>query len=375
MHTAQHKLTGSPGALQERAFGKTTFFQPKLTVNQPNDVYEQEADAMADRVMRMADPLGNDASFFKPLATSVQRKCQHCEEEEKVHRKESSDAETKGGHELDNYVGSLGASGQPMPESSRRFFEPRFGQDFSNVRIHTDSVAAKSAQSINALAYTTSNNIVFNSGQYAPESDSGKKLMAHELTHVVQQGEGVVRRYGHDKFCSEDKHLKPFIWPGHAAAVGMLTRVLAAFKAKDPRLSTLIPKYFGKDGMANISEIEAHYNKINDKLNADYLYHCNDGANANPAIGKCNGATRARTDIDFFPTYNIMLCFDMINPTWTATDVGALMIHENYHRAYGGSTHVWGLPGNPPDCTSGSPETMQLLLDNPDSYSCMARHF
>ncbi|MBB6127735.1 eCIS core domain-containing protein [Mucilaginibacter lappiensis] len=163
------------------------FFQPKLTVNQPNDIYEQEADAMADQVMRMATPNHSEKAFFKPVGDNIQRKCQHCEEEEKVHRKESLDTETPGNHGLDSYVGSLGASGQSIPKNSRSFFEPRFGHDFSNVRIHTDSVAAKSAQSINALAYTTGNNIVFNSGQYSPESDSGKRLMAHELTHVVQQ--------------------------------------------------------------------------------------------------------------------------------------------------------------------------------------------
>jgi hypothetical protein len=166
---------------------KGAFFQPKHTVNQPNDIYEQEADAVADKVMRMPNPGYNDSSFFKPAPAIVQRKCQHCEEEEKVHRKESTSAEVRGSNRLDSYVGSLGTSGQPLPESSRQFFEPRFGQDFSNVRLHTDSVAAKSAQSINALAYTTGNNIVFNSGQYSPDSDSGKKLMAHELTHVVQQ--------------------------------------------------------------------------------------------------------------------------------------------------------------------------------------------
>jgi hypothetical protein len=176
---------------------QTSFFkpviQPKLSVNEPGDHYEQEADAMADRVMRMSMPSMGESPFFKPAQTGIQRKCEHCEEEEKLHRKESSGAETHGGNELDSYVGSLGSSGQALPESSRQFFESRFGQDFSNVRIHTDSVAAKSAQSINALAYTTGNNIVFNNGQYSPESDSGKKLMAHELTHVVQQ-EGSISR-------------------------------------------------------------------------------------------------------------------------------------------------------------------------------------
>ncbi|SDP92468.1 protein of unknown function [Mucilaginibacter sp. OK268] len=188
-----------------------SFFQPKLTVNQPNDVYEQEADAMADRVMRMAIPDHNENTFFKPVGDNIQRKCQHCEDEEKLHRKETSADKVEGSYQLDNYVGSLGSSGQALPQSSRQFFEPRFGQDFSNVRLHTDSVAAKSAQSINALAYTTGNNIVFNSGQYSPESDGGKRLMAHELTHVVQQKNqnlteiGTIRRVPQEPTLGETK--------------------------------------------------------------------------------------------------------------------------------------------------------------------------
>lgn len=169
--------------------------QPKLTVNQPNDAYEQEADQVADKVMRIADVPVNQNAFFKPVAGPVQRKCQACEEEDKfVHRKENNEDRVLGGSELESYVASLHSSGQPMPESSREFFEPRFGRDFSDVKFHTDAAAAKSAQSINALAYTAGNNIVFNTGQYSPESDSGKRLMAHELTHVVQQGKNVVAR-------------------------------------------------------------------------------------------------------------------------------------------------------------------------------------
>jgi hypothetical protein len=165
------------------------FFQPKLTVNTPGDIYEKEADSMADKVMRMAGPSINQDAFFKPVFNKVQRKCQACEEEGKfVHRKESGAGEAGGGDHLDTYVGSLGSPGQPMPESSKKFFEPKFGRDFSNVKLHTDSVAAKSARSINALAYTSGNNIVFNSGQFAPGTRNGDKLMAHELTHVVQQG-------------------------------------------------------------------------------------------------------------------------------------------------------------------------------------------
>lgn len=193
MQTVQ-QLTSEANAKGKQ--NKSPFFplyvvQAKLQVNEPGDSYEREADAMADQVMRMTNTSINQNSFFKPAVSFVQRKCQHCGDEEKLHRKESSEDEVEGSSHLDSYVASLGPSGQPLPESSRKFFEPRFGHDFSNVRIHNDLVAAKSAQSINALAYTTGNNIIFNNGQFSPDSDSGKRLMAHELTHVVQQGGNV----------------------------------------------------------------------------------------------------------------------------------------------------------------------------------------
>lgn len=87
---------------------------------------------------------------------------------------------------------ALSATGQPLDTATRSFMEPRFGHDFSQVRIHTDERAAESAQGINALAYTVGSDIVFGSGQYAPETNAGQRLLAHELTHVVQQRSGLV---------------------------------------------------------------------------------------------------------------------------------------------------------------------------------------
>jgi hypothetical protein len=81
----------------------------------------------------------------------------------------------------------LSSSGQPLDAGTRAFMEPRFGRDFSHVRLHTDAKAAESAQAVNALAYTVGNQIAFGAGRYAPESLEGRKLLAHELTHVVQQ--------------------------------------------------------------------------------------------------------------------------------------------------------------------------------------------
>jgi hypothetical protein len=83
----------------------------------------------------------------------------------------------------------LNSPGQPLPAGARAFFEPRFGRDFSNVRIHTGSRATDSARAVNALAYTVGRDVVFGAGKYAPETTEGRRLLAHELTHVAQQAE------------------------------------------------------------------------------------------------------------------------------------------------------------------------------------------
>ena len=192
------------------------FFQPKLSINQPGDAYEQEADAMAERVMRMAAPEGSDASFFSPKPVVIQRKCKECEEEERkerlqaqptvqrkcaecekeeehVHRKEIDAHAPEIDSAFERYTAGLGSRGNPLSAEERHFFEPRFNRDFSDVRIHTGVEASQSAQSINALAYTIGNHMVFDDGQYRPQTDAGRRLMAHELTHVVQQN-GHVRQ-------------------------------------------------------------------------------------------------------------------------------------------------------------------------------------
>ncbi|TMK53931.1 MAG: DUF4157 domain-containing protein, partial [Actinobacteria bacterium] len=87
-------------------------------------------------------------------------------------------------------VGSGG--GQPLDTPTRHFMEGRFGSDFGDVRVHTDSKASESARAVSAQAYTVGSDIVFQSGTYAPETDAGKHMLAHELTHVVQQRSGPV---------------------------------------------------------------------------------------------------------------------------------------------------------------------------------------
>ena len=88
----------------------------------------------------------------------------------------------------------LRSPGQPLDTATRAFMEPRFGHDFSRVRVHTDATAEQSARDVNARAYTVGQNIVFGAGRFAPGTREGLELIAHELTHVVQQNGGTVSR-------------------------------------------------------------------------------------------------------------------------------------------------------------------------------------
>lgn len=195
MYASQKNISDSPQSANAQVRQENIFFQPKLSVNQPNDEYEQEADAVADKVMRMP---ANNPSFFSPSTnyiSYIQRKCKACEEEEKkLHRKETNSNEAALNSSTENYIGSLTGKGKSLSKEERNFFESRMGYDFSNVQIHTNQEANRSAKDINALAYTHGNNIVFGDNQYQPDTDSGKRLIAHELTHVVQQNSIIKRK-------------------------------------------------------------------------------------------------------------------------------------------------------------------------------------
>lgn len=169
---------------------QTRGIQPKLIVNLSGDPFEQEADRVAEQVMRMPEP-----NVGTPPC--IQRICSNCEKE--LHRKQGRGIEAVG-----EDVKHPTSGGRPLTDSERDFFEPRFGQGFSQVWLYTDAEASKAARSINASAYTMRNDIVFAEGQYRPGTDSGKRLLAHELAHTIQQGcasESIVQRKigeGHD---------------------------------------------------------------------------------------------------------------------------------------------------------------------------------
>lgn len=176
--------------------------QTRLTVSEPGDRYEQEADRVADRVMSMGEPEVS-RSAAEP-GVNVSRVCAQCDErigrqtseedeDTNVQTKEAGDHTPELSADAHRQIIALRGGGSPLPDSARAFFEPRFDCDFSDVRVHTDGRAAELARGMNALAFTIERDVAFAAGQYAPDSVEGRKLLAHELTHVVQQS-GPVRR-------------------------------------------------------------------------------------------------------------------------------------------------------------------------------------
>ena len=154
--------------------------QAKFMVNEPGDAFETEADRVADAVVQPAS--GESQAFFHPAnAPIVQRRA-----EEPVQNIESGSFSPIA--ETEEQISRLSGSGNQLDPDTRLGMEQRFGADFSGVKIHADQSAAALSNRLGAHAFTTGNDIFFNSGKYSPETLSGKHLLAHELTHTIQQG-------------------------------------------------------------------------------------------------------------------------------------------------------------------------------------------
>ncbi|MGH9586171.1 MAG: DUF4157 domain-containing protein [Acidobacteriaceae bacterium] len=167
----------------------------RIKVAPPDDMHEREADRVADEVMSGATPAWSLSGMN--IAPPLQRKCscggsspsggecEDCKEKKTLQRKSTGPAAIDSAPPLVHEV--LGTYGRPLDPAARNFFEPRFQQDFSRVRVHDDAKAAESARSVSASAYTVGGHVVFGEGQYSPASQEGRRLVAHELAHVVQQ--------------------------------------------------------------------------------------------------------------------------------------------------------------------------------------------
>lgn len=182
--------------------------QAKLIVNAPGDIYEQEADRIANQVI--AAPANIGLSCRPP------------------HIQRFSGQPTERAAIAPASVDSVLASpGRPLEPTFRQEMEGRFGHDFSRVRVHSDAAAVQSAREANAYAYTVGRDIVFGSGQFSPETHGGRRLIAHELAHVVQQETGsipsLLQRYSG---CSASQDT--IVTDDHKRARGMLSNAIAA---------------------------------------------------------------------------------------------------------------------------------------------------
>ena len=178
----------------QRVMGKV---QAKLIVNPPDDEYEKEADRVADAVTRapassVQRQVDEEELVATKRASDIQRQAE--EEEEEVQPKLSENQPQMVSEGLEAGITTARGSGQPLPDSVRSSLESQLGHDFSQVHIHTDAKADKLSQQLGAEAFTTGNDVFFREGAYQPDSDSGRRLITHELTHVVQQGAARVSR-------------------------------------------------------------------------------------------------------------------------------------------------------------------------------------
>lgn len=167
--------------------------QAKLAVDAPGDDYEQEADRISEQVVRMPEPQG---------VCACGGGCPRCGNEQGGHeqlqtkRVQANDAGESSTPSIAREL--VSSPGQPLDPTTRGFMESRFGQDFSQVRVHTGPRADDAARAVEARAFTLGHDIVFGQGQYVPHETTGQRLLAHELTHVIQQRPGGDAAAAHD---------------------------------------------------------------------------------------------------------------------------------------------------------------------------------
>ncbi|MCB0611993.1 MAG: DUF4157 domain-containing protein [Phaeodactylibacter sp.] len=221
MKSVEKKNTGNVQKKPVAGFFNPNTIYPKLTIGQPDDQYEREADAMGERALSMKETNGH------PTPT-IQSKCTDCPDEERLQQeaapeeelpveeapaisrqvagigeeeeetstgsplmRKSANSEMAASPNLSSRLQSMQGQGQPLAAEKQAFFGRAFGRDFSGVRVHTDEEAVRMNEGLHARAFTHGSDIYFNRGQYDPGFPEGKRLLGHELAHVVQQGRGL----------------------------------------------------------------------------------------------------------------------------------------------------------------------------------------
>jgi hypothetical protein len=190
----------------ERILTRRTI-QTKLAIGQPNDIYEQVADRVAEEIINMPEHVVRPKTSNLPYTNNIkvgevehprsrphfitgliQYQEDEMEKDERIQTKLNDCKLSTASTQFEHLFQMTKGNGQALDKATQRYFESHFGNDFSAIRIHNDTNAIQLNKELNSQAFTLGNDVFFNHGTYNPESAQGKQLLAHELTHVVQQG-------------------------------------------------------------------------------------------------------------------------------------------------------------------------------------------
>jgi len=342
----------------------------RLEVSSPDDPLEQEADAVADRIVAEAEgPVPVES--IVPVEGEVTEEEEE-EEAEKTVLRDCGCGATCGDCVDEKISPVLRSPGEPLADDVRARMEPRFGRDFSAVRIHRDGAAAESAHAIGAHAYTVGADVVFGAGRYAPGTPAGTRLLAHELAHVAQAGNGGsvnVRRYGANPGCMPAEGASIHVGVDDATAwCNKAIPVLEASPLTAPAVTSLSNNFGPTHGVAaNAGTIAGRLRTARTAL-------------ATIPIG-CKGATDAicnRTPppcgFSYAGSHATTICRNATFPAGRAVDPvyrAGCVLHETMHATFaaftGDSYSGWhGHSGSSAGYPGATP------LTNADSYTTTA---
>jgi hypothetical protein len=325
--------------------------QYKLKVGPPEDKYEQEADRVADQLMSMPD-----RQFNVPTESPTQR--QPVEEENLLQAKPVPGQAQHVSPSLAVRINRLRGGGQPLTSSMRAFFEPRFRHDFSAVRIHTASHANETAGALNARAFTIGRDIVFGASQYAPATSEGRRLLAHELTHVVHQSAStdLVQRFT-TQDCDPPDVTR--INASHNRAIAMLNKAIRRLTASPVTANTQrhFSNHFGGYGSWRRDIVVGHFRRDLSLMTASNMtYECE---------AQCDPGEPAYT---YWIFGDIHICLPWLRSE-TLNERGESFIHELHHWDASRGHLDLGYHRNNTD----NKTTWIVAVNNADAYSELAQ--
>jgi hypothetical protein len=321
--------------------------QTKLTINERGDKYEQEADRIADQLMRRPDAKHQRTCACGGGCPKCRNKIEQLDPKEEIVQnkrvKKSIDAAPAAPSAVN---GVLAAAGQPLSMTMRAFMESRFGQDFEAVRVHTDGPADAAARSIGALAFTSGEDIVFGEGLFAPDTGRGKNLLAHELAHVVQQRSRTVTPQLQARVVDDDEHLPCRATAGRNAAYLTARENQAATMAENAATALRATPIGEPERRLLWERLRLDYNdplircrqiaSVADRFarvareirNTDCTYRC---AAAGQPPGPC-----AKGGIDAYTHVGLSRRIDLCVGFWNAPqqDQEAILLHEWMHYVF-----------------------------------------